>query len=73
MSTVISSSSRTMTSSVIGLTMFVRLTRPRMASARLTSTFSPRYTIPRVMPCVVLQSCSLMTMFWQMSASFRVR
>ena len=29
-------------SSVMGLTMFVRLTRPRMASARLTSTFSPR-------------------------------
>ena len=49
-SIVTSSSSRTITSSVIGLTMLVRLTRPRMASARLTSTFSPRYTTPRVIP-----------------------
>ena len=39
---VINSFSRTTTSSVIGLTMFCRLTRPRIESARLTSTFSPR-------------------------------
>jgi hypothetical protein len=39
---VISSSSCTTTSSVIGFTMLARLTRPRMLSARLTSTFSPR-------------------------------
>ena len=39
---VISSFSLTITSSVIGLTMLCRLTRPRIESARLTSTFSPR-------------------------------
>ena len=40
-SAVIISFSRTITSSVIGLTMFARLTRPRIDSARPTSTFSP--------------------------------
>jgi len=39
---VISSFSRTITSSVTGLTMFARLTRPRIESASWTSTFSPR-------------------------------
>ena len=39
---VIRSFSRTITSSVMGLTMLVRLTRPLIESARLTSTFSPR-------------------------------
>ena len=39
--TVIISFSRTTTSSVIGLTMLTRLTRPRIDCTRLTSTFSP--------------------------------
>jgi len=39
---VMSSFSRTMTSSVMGLTMLARLTRPLIESARLTSSFSPR-------------------------------
>ena len=39
---VINSLSRTTISSVMGLTMLVRDTRPRIESARLTSTFSPR-------------------------------
>ncbi len=46
---------------------------PRIASARPTSTFSPRYTTPRVRPLVVPQSCIVMTIFWQTSASLRVR
>ena len=41
-STVIRSFSWTTTSSVMGLTMLARLTRPRIESLRLTSTFSPR-------------------------------
>ena len=39
--TVIMSFSRTTTSSVIGLTMFTRLTRPRIDCESETSTFSP--------------------------------
>ncbi len=39
--TVIISFSLTTTSSVIGLTMLTRLTRPRIDCWRLTSTFSP--------------------------------
>ena len=39
--TVIISFSLTITSSVIGLTMLTRLTRPRIDWTRLTSTFSP--------------------------------
>ncbi len=45
-SLVIISFSRTITSSVIGLTMFARLTRPRIESASRTSTFSPSIDDP---------------------------
>jgi hypothetical protein len=61
------------TTSPNGVVIWLRLTRPRIDSARGRSISSPLYTTLLAMPCVVSQSCRVMTTFWATSASLRVR
>ena len=72
-STVIISFSRTTTSSVIGLTMLTRLTRPRIDWTRLDLDLLALVDDPLGDPLEVPQSSIVMTTFWATSASLRVR
>jgi hypothetical protein len=70
---VIISFSATIAAPVVGCVSALRLTRPRIASESGRSISSPLYMIPLLTPCVVPQSCMVMTTFWATSASLRVR
>jgi hypothetical protein len=72
-SSVISSFSRTITSSLMTSMIVSRATRPRMPLARLTAIFSPLYTTDFVTPFGVPQSSIVITTFCATSVSLRVR